>query len=55
MRYNKIKFGLDFCPATKNMTHPVYCKNCDFRGNEHGDCCECKYGEVIGDNRKKRR
>lgn len=49
----KIRFGLDFCPATKNMTHPVHCKNCDFRVSERNDCCECKFGNIAAQKTKK--
>lgn len=41
-----IRYGVDRCPATKNYSHAVYCRNCDFKGTEKKDCCECIYYQL---------
>ncbi|HWI55106.1 MAG TPA: hypothetical protein VNT57_05410 [Desulfobacteria bacterium] len=43
MDRNSVKYGIDRCPATKNYTNAVFCRNCDFRNTEGKDCCECSY------------
>jgi len=47
-----IKYGVDRCPATKNYSHAAYCQNCDFRGSENKDCCECVYYQFRSKEKK---
>jgi len=51
MHRHSVKFGIDRCPATKNYTHRLFCRNCDFRASEEKDCCECTYYKI---NKKER-
>lgn len=46
-----VKYGIDRCPATKNFSHSVFCQNCDFRGSEKHDCCECAYHKLSKEKR----
>lgn len=43
MENHPVKYGIDRCPATKNMSHAAFCQQCDFRSREQKDCCECAY------------
>ncbi|MDT3699053.1 MAG: hypothetical protein RO469_06455 [Thermincola sp.] len=47
MENNPVKYGIDRCPATKNLTQAAFCRQCDFRRHEQHDCCECTYFNFI--------
>lgn len=45
MSRQSIKYGVDRCPATKNYSNLIFCRNCDFKSSTSKDCCQCMYNK----------